>query len=264
MFSRRGPSFTSQHFLRLLCPSSLVYSLRLRPFVSFSLAFLSRLPRLQRKDQRVAQFLTARPFPSALAASRSSRGAWELTQGRGGAGDASPGAWAEGRGQIRVAVRVNKGGARELGGERWGEGQVTVRDLTRAVPSEGCRACPSSPRKALLVNSSSAHSGDVGPELDSGSCDAEGPRETMLGPRMSAMLKGVRAVRGSGPELMAGRAVAVLPPAVLGSVAAWPQRAAPDLGPRPRTRPPRWARAPCAPPPAPPLPNPGLPWVWSW
>lgn len=35
------------------------------------------------------------------------------------------------------------------------------------------------------------------------------------------MLKGVGAVRGSGPELMAGGAVAVLPPAVRGSAAAW-------------------------------------------
>lgn len=157
--------------LRLPCPSSLVYSLRLRPFVSFSLAFLSRLPRLQRKDQRVRSVLDSPALP--LGAGGFQEQPLSLGtnggEGRGGAGDASPGTWAEGRGQIRVALRVNKGGARELGGERRGEGQVAVRDLTGAVPSEGCRACPSSPRKALLVNSSSAHSGDAGPELDSGS-----------------------------------------------------------------------------------------------
>lgn len=98
-----------------------------------------------------------------------------------------------------------------------GEGKVTGRDPAGAVPSEGCRARPSSPRKALLVSSSSAHSGDVGAALHSGSGGTDGPRGTQRGPRMSAMLKGVRTVWGSGSEPMAGQAVAVLPPASLGS-----------------------------------------------
>lgn len=42
------------------------------------------------------------------------------------------------------------------------------------------------------------------------------------------MLKGVRAVRGSGSELMAGQVVVVPTPAALGSAAAW----APALGSR--------------------------------
>lgn len=170
----------------------------------------------------------------------------------------SLGTWTEGRGRIRVAARVNVE-TWKPGGERWGEGQVTVSDLTGAVPSDGCGACPSSPWKALLVSSSSAHSGDMGPGLDSGSCDTEDPRRTMRGPRMSAMLKGVRGVRGSSPELMAGQVVVVLrsDPQRPG-----PHRSAPDLGPLSRTRPPLWARAPCAPPPALPPPN---PWrVWNW
>lgn len=116
-----------------------------------------------------------------------------------------------------------------------------MRDLAGAVPSEGCGACPSSPRKVLLVSSSSAHSGDLGPGLDSGSCDAEGPRGTRRGPRMSAMLKGVRGVPGSDPELMASGAVAVPPLAALGSAAAWALARlpiwAPRLGPAPRAGP---------------------------
>lgn len=76
------------------------------------------------------------------------------------------------------------------------------------------------------------------------------------------MLKGVRGVWGSVPELMAGQDVAVPTPAALGSAAAW--RSAPDLGPPPRTRPQRWAQVPCAPPPAPPPTNPGPQRVWSW
>lgn len=163
-----------------------------------------------------------------------------------------------------MAARVNDGGDRQPGGEGWGEGQVTVRDLAGALPSEGCGARPSSPRKALLVSSSNAHSGGVGPGLHSESCDAGGPRGTMCGPRMSAMLNGVRAVRGSGPELMAGWAVAVPPPAALVSAAAWAPACCSLSGPPPRTRPPRWARVPCAPPPAPPPPSPGPRWVWSW
>lgn len=139
----------------------------------------------------------------------------------------SLGTWTEGRGRIRVAARVNVE-TWKPGGERWGEGQVTVSDLTGAVPSEGCGACPSSPWKALLVSSSSAHSGDMGPGLDSGSCDTEDPRRTLRGPRMSAMLKGVRGVRGSSPELMAGQVVVLPMPAALGSTAAW----APPLGSR--------------------------------
>ena len=138
-------------------------------------------------------------------------------------------------------------------------------DLAGAIPSEGCGACPSSTRKVLLVSSSSAHSGDVGPWFDSGSCDAEGPRGTMRGPRMSAMLKGVRGVRGSDPELMASRAVAVPPPAALGSAAAWaPARLpiwAPSLGPAPRAGP--EPRMPLLLRPHPPT-RPGPRWVWSW
>lgn len=98
--TRRGPSLASLHFLRRPCPSSLIYSLRARPFVS-SLAFLCR--------DCPAQFSTDWPFPSALAASRSGRGAWELTEGRGEEGEASPSTWAEGRVRIRVAARVNEG-----------------------------------------------------------------------------------------------------------------------------------------------------------
>ena len=114
-------------------------------------------------------------------------------------------------------------------------------DPAGAVPSEGCAVCPSSPRKVLLVSSSSAHSGDAGPWFDSGGRDTEGLRGILPGPRMSAMLKGVRGVRGSDPELMASGAVAVQPPAALGSAASWaPARLpiwAPRLGPAPRAGP---------------------------
>lgn len=109
MVTRRGQSLASQHFLRRPCPSSHVYSLRLRPFVSISGLFLSRLPRLPRTYRGVAQFSTDWPFPPPLVASRSGCGAWELTEKWGGEGDASPGTWAEGMGQIRVAARVNEG-----------------------------------------------------------------------------------------------------------------------------------------------------------
>lgn len=120
-----------------------------------------------------------------------------------------------------MGARVNEGSRPGPGGEKRGEGRVKVRDLAGAIPSEDSGACPSSPRKVLLVSSSSAHRGDVGPGLDSGSGDVEGPRGTMRGPRMSAMLKSVRGVRGSGPEFMAGRAVAVPQPAAIRSAVAW-------------------------------------------
>lgn len=131
-----------------------------------------------------------------------------------------------------MAARVNDGGDRQPEGEGWGEGQVTVRDLAGALPSEGCGARQSSPRKALLVSSSNAHSGGVGPGLHSESCDAGGPRGTMCGPRMSAMLNGVRAVRGSGPELMAGWAVVSRHPLPWSPQLPGPRHAAPYLGPR--------------------------------
>lgn len=77
------------------------------------------------------------------------------------------------------------------------------------------------------------------------------------------MLKDVRGVRGSDPELMASGAVAVQPPAALESAAAWaPARLpiwAPRLGPAPAL-----GQSLCAPPPAPPPPTPGPRWVWSW
>lgn len=128
-------------------------------------------------------------------------------------------------------------------------------DLAGAIPSEGCGVCPSSPQKVLLVSSSSAHSGDVGPWFDSGGCDTEGLRGIMHGPRISAMLKDVRGVRGSDPELMASGAVAVQPPAALESAAAWaPARLpiwAPRLGPAPRAGPEPVCPSSCAPTPHP-------------
>lgn len=219
------PSRAARHIPRLPRPGSGPGPGLLSPLSGLSVAIAPPTA----KGLTGRSVLDPRPFPSAPR----SRAAGELTEGKGAAG--APRTWAEGGGQTGVAAGMHQGGARELGGGRWGEGQVPGRDLAGAVPSEGCRASPSRPRKALLVSSSSAHSGDLGPGLDSGGCGAEGPRGTVPGPRMSAMLKGVRAARGSGPALMAGRTAGLrrsCRPRCSAPQLPGPQRAAPDLGPR--------------------------------
>ena len=172
-------------------------------------------------------------------------------------GYGSPSTWAEDRGQIRVGAIVNEGSRPGPEGERWGEGQVKVRDLACAIPSEGSGACQSNPRKVLLVSSSSAHRGDVGPGLDSGSWDVEGPRGIRRGPRMSAMLNNVRGVRGSGPEFMADGAVAVPPPAALGAAAAWAPDRGSRSGPPASDPPPALGPSPLCPSSCAPNPHPG-------
>lgn len=75
----------------------------------------------------------------------------------------------------------------------------------------------------------------------------------MLGPRMSAMLKGVRRWR---PEFMASRVVTILPPAALGSYnLLGPQCSASHLGPLSRTRPLELGGSPMSPPSAPAPPS---------
>lgn len=117
-------------------------------------------------------------------------------------------------------------------------GQVGRRPSRRALPSEGCGACPSSPRKTSLVSSSSVHSGDVGPGAprwkrrrrgSSGSrVWAQDVRNAEGCPRCSGLGSGVHGL----VRLWRSRSLLSSAPQLPG-----PRGAAPRVGPQPRTRP---------------------------
>lgn len=165
VFTEKGLNLASQHLVRCPIPISFVYSLRLWPFVSFSRAFLGHDCPAYGEQTPGSSVLDSPALPLSAGS-----GAWEPMKGevRSGRCKSRHGTWAEGRG---VDLGGDQGERRWRPGgtwRRWGEGQVTVRDLAGSLPSAGCGACPSNPRKALLVSCSNARSGDVGPGLHSG------------------------------------------------------------------------------------------------
>lgn len=73
MFTRRGPRLTSQHFYASLALAHWFTASGSGLLSPFLWPFCRDCPAYSERTNGSAQFLTARPFPSALAASRSSR-----------------------------------------------------------------------------------------------------------------------------------------------------------------------------------------------